>query len=90
MRQLDAEPERGVEDGLAGADIDFAVVDGEALGRRRLALARDLIHRRRMGDAGLTLAIVGAARGALLVVAITGGFLSVRVAHIINLRLAPA
>ena len=34
MRQLDAEPARGVEDGLAGADIDFAVVDQKGVGSR--------------------------------------------------------
>jgi hypothetical protein len=39
MRQLDAEPARGVEDGLAGADFDFAVVDGERLCSFALAFA---------------------------------------------------
>ena len=34
MRQLDAEPPRGVEDGLAGADVDLAVVDHEGVGCR--------------------------------------------------------
>src|SRR5439155_4739884 len=31
MRQLDPEPARGAEDGLAGADVDLAIVDGEGL-----------------------------------------------------------
>src|SRR5438045_8406711 len=32
MRQLDAEPARGAEDGLALADVDLAVIDGEGRG----------------------------------------------------------
>jgi hypothetical protein len=35
MRQLDAEAECGIEDGLAGADIDLAAVDQEGVGLLR-------------------------------------------------------
>ena len=42
MRQLDAEPERGVEDGLAGADVDFAVVDQEGVGLLRVHVIHQL------------------------------------------------
>jgi hypothetical protein len=32
VRQLDAEPARGTENGLACADVDLAIVDGESGG----------------------------------------------------------
>jgi hypothetical protein len=32
MRQLDADPARGAEDGLAGANVDLVLVDGEGIG----------------------------------------------------------
>jgi hypothetical protein len=34
MRELDAETARGAENGLAGADVDLAIVDRESLGGR--------------------------------------------------------
>ena len=81
MRQLDAEPARGAENRLAVADIDLAVVDGEGFRGRRITLAGDLVDRRRVGHARLAIAISRAARGAFFIVAVTGWFLSVAVAH---------
>ena len=39
VRQLDAEPARGAEDGLAVANVDLAVVDGEGVGFWRVRIA---------------------------------------------------
>src|SRR5262249_58271052 len=81
VRQLDVEPARGAEDGLAGADVDLAIVDEEGLGLlfRRRALAGRLVGRNRVRDAGLAAADRPAACRALLVVAVTGRL--VRIVH---------
>ena len=79
VRQLDIETARGVENRLAFADIDLAVVDGEGFGRASFALAGGLIGWRGMRYAGFAVAIGGAARGAFLVVAVADWF--VRIVH---------
>ena len=86
VRQLDAEPARSAKNCLAVADVDFTIVDGEGLRGRRIALAGNLVRRRRVRHAGLAVAIGRTARGTLLVVAVTGRLLSVAVAHSISLR----
>ena len=53
MRQLDAEPARGAEDGLALADVDLAVVEDEGLRRWAFAFAGNLVGRDGVRDAGL-------------------------------------
>src|SRR5690606_39625499 len=68
VRQLDAEPARGVEDGFAGADVDLAAVDEEGLAGGAAALAGHRVDRTGMRDARLAAAGCRRKRGALVVV----------------------
>ncbi len=76
VRQLDVVAAAGAEDRLAGADVDLLAVHEEGLRRGALALAGGLVGRNRMRDAGLAAADGGAARGALVVVAVADWFLA--------------
>src|SRR6516164_5768005 len=81
MRELDAETARGAENGLAGADVDLAVVDREALGCGLAPLIGGAAHRH------AAFALDRAAGSALLIVSVTGRFLLVAIAHSADLAL---
>src|SRR6266702_3563432 len=87
MRQLDAEPARSVENRLALANIDLAIVDRESLGDGFGSRIRRADHWRLMGDMHAALALDRAAGGAFLVVPVTARLLLVVIVHGADLAL---
>src|SRR5579871_104520 len=82
MRQLDAEPARGAENGLAVADVDVAAVDAEGLAGRGAAGTCGFVGGRGVRHAGPACAVSRAAGRAFLIVAVADRFLSVAIAHL--------
>jgi hypothetical protein len=84
MRQLDAQSPRRAENGFALANVDLAIVDQEGLRRGRLAFAGTLVGRDGVRDSGLAIANSIATGRALLVMAVTGGFLQFTVLGLLS------
>src|SRR6266571_4709067 len=87
MRQFDAEPSCGVENRLALANIDLAVVDRESLGSGLATGIGSPAHGSLMRDMHAALILHRAAGGAFLVVPVTARLLLVVIVHGANLAL---
>src|SRR5262249_59838579 len=82
MRNFDAEPVGHVADGLARQRLDVLAVEREFYGRAfTVRLAGHLVGGRGVRNARLASANIRASGGTLLIVAVTGRLLSVRISH---------
>jgi hypothetical protein len=81
MRQLDAEPPRGAENRLAGANVDLAIVDGKGRGYGLAAAIGRADNGALVRDIHAALVLNSAAGGAFRLMAVTGWLLLLTIVH---------